>query len=758
MNETIVNVSGPKDVPEEGLLPDDVSLSSMQPIISDDDQGENKDNDENQKELNDTDLQEEQPDPVLERYLVACQKGDLATVKELIESGLVDINEDHDKIEEVTGLHWASINNRLSVVAYLVSRGADINAKAGTLHAPPLHWAARYGYVYIVDYLLKHGADPTLQDDQGFNLLHLSVNSSNIMLVLYVLFFVVSKGILDVDCQDPNGRTPLLWAAYQGDSLTVDSLLKLGAYIKIPDNGGFTPLHWGTLKGQPHVLMYLIQGGGDFFQKTNDGKDCFTIAQDMNTVFSLNEALKHSGFDSRGYPLKRYFSKSSHAKAVTFFTPWVFLGVAFYLFSHIHPLFALPSALILGIAVNKILNHFVLPSYETVGVTPLSLLRTPLYAGLFSGSVFWLLFVWLTKIIPKTIIEEFWSNLFLISTLSSITYLLMRLLRSDPGRVPAEKDHEKVRATISELLSIGKFDTRHFCIETWVRKPLRSRFSSLSSSLVARFDHYCPWIYNDVGVKNHKMFIFFIIAIEAAIWTFACLCMEYFDELEDNNEEYKGEIKCFLLSNDNLCAGLTYDLFTSLILLWVIFQSIWVGFLIIVQLFQILKGVTNYEFSKLMKENSRMSLDPIMVNEFFNTAPEELAVINGDVDNVDELSTVNAPRRPGSHLKKSRKCFDTCCAVTGMDQWFMVMREAFGISRSSSGPSESLKPSFPTNYGWRTNWKDFWLTSDTTAPIWQRIFFSSVTSKALLGGVEVDYYKLYKLPPKTGAEALQSNV
>lgn len=116
-----------------------------------------------------------------------------------------------------------------------------------------------------------------MTDDQGFNLLHLSVNSSNIMLVLYVLFNVVSKGLLDIDCRDPKGRTSLLWAAYQGDSLTVAELLKFGASIKIADTEGFTPLHWGTVKGQPHVLKYLIQDGADFFQKTDTGKDCLLL-------------------------------------------------------------------------------------------------------------------------------------------------------------------------------------------------------------------------------------------------------------------------------------------------------------------------------------------------------------------------------------------------------------------------------------------------------------------------------------------------
>lgn len=740
------------EAPYEEVSLENMSLSSVQPMLSNNAEDDGKGGDQQVENAQDEGeiSGQEVANPVLDRYFVACQKGDLETVKEMIEARLIDINEDHDPVEKVTGLHWASINNRLSVVAHLVACGANVNAKAGALSAPPLHWAARYGYVYIVDYLLEHGADPTLKDEQGFNLLHLAVTSSNIMLVLYVLFFVVSKGIIDVDCQDPNGRTPLLWAAYQGDSLTVEALLQFGAYPKVPDSGGFTPLHWGTLKGQPHVLMYLIQKGGDFFQKTNDGKDCFAIAQEMNTTYALNEALKHCGFDSQGYPLKRLFEKSYHAKLVTFFTPWVFLSVAFGLFTHLHPLLALPVTAAFAIATKKALNQFVLTSFEVNGVSQLTLLKTPLCAGVFSGSVFLVAVVWIRKILPWTLLEEFWANMMLAVLLIAITYHFIKLLQADPGSIPAETDYEAVRETTRELLKTGKFDARHFCIESWVRKPLRSRYSTFNKTLIARFDHYCPWVYNDIGLKNHKRFIFFIGLLEIAIGIFAYLCIEYFDELEDRNEDYNGDLKCFRLIGDEFCAGLKFDLFTTLVLLWAVFQSIWIGFLILVQTFQIFKGVTNYEFSKLMRDRKRMNMGDAEFNEVFGTAPDDLDQDSNKSPSDPTPSTGSAAvhTRLDPPNTATRRCCGTFCAITGMDQWIIVLKEAIGISRKALGTSNSSTLAIPTNYGWRTNFKDFWLNSDRTAPLWQRIFYTPRTSKALLGGKEVDYDKLYSYPEK----------
>ena len=61
--------------------------------------------------------------------------------KEIIDSGY-DVAQRDD--EDVTLLHWASINNRKDLVSFYVSKGAQIDARGGKLLATPLHWAVRY--------------------------------------------------------------------------------------------------------------------------------------------------------------------------------------------------------------------------------------------------------------------------------------------------------------------------------------------------------------------------------------------------------------------------------------------------------------------------------------------------------------------------------------------------------------------------------------------------------------------------------------
>ena len=727
---------------------------------------------------------ESKQNPILQEYWNACQTGDYPTVKRLISSHAVDITADFDPApsERITGLHWAAINNRLDIVKYLVSQGADPNFQSGAMRATPLHWAARYGYVHVVDYLIRvGGADVTLCDDQGFNLLHLAVNSSNIMLVAYVLFFCcvdtnATHAQLDINAVDPKGRSALLWAAYQGDSLTVKMLLRFGADLRLLDEGGFTALHWGCVKGQMHVLKMLIQAGGDVFQKTGDGKDCFMICDELKTRYALNQALATCGYTEQGYVIPKFFKKPEHAKLLTFLVPIWFIGATLYTFDVFRLLPAMVLTILHGVVVNRLLYKFVLPSYiprriddENKGRIFNShretLSRSPLLAGIFFGSLIWLTVLTLKN--SELTLKNFLSPLsqIFINVVPPTYVLFSRLVFSDPGVIPEAtlgQDLETIRTTILQLLEIGKFDTENFCIETWIRKPKRSKFSTFSNGVIMRFDHYCPWVYNDIGLRNHKIFLIFIFLIELGIFTFTAITLQRFDQLEElyegnTNRHGVAELTCsWTFGNDELCYGWVYDRSTFVFLVWSLFQSVWVGFLIAVQLFQIIVGVTNYEFNTYSRENRRRKnflAGGSMRNENFNTAPEELRNVHGDETDLDgtELPNEDATRLDVPQNDR-RNFFKFLFKLTGISQLVAILKETIGCSdtRSNSGSRGILKNlgSIPTNYGWKQNIIDFWMSSDVKAPFYSRFLGSPTSSKALLNGSEVDYSKLYELPTR----------
>ncbi|CAB4256014.1 similar to Saccharomyces cerevisiae YDR264C AKR1 Palmitoyl transferase involved in protein palmitoylation [Maudiozyma barnettii] len=754
--------------------------SSLQAVVSNEATSNvsNTEGQDSQQKLDDTKV----TNPILNEYQQACQSGEIVTVKKLVESGAIDIHQDFDPAEKVSGLHWAAINNRLTVVKYLVSQGAEVNCQAEKLHSTPLHWAARYGYVYIVDYLITFGADINLTDDQGFNLLHLAVNSSNIMLVAYVLFFVVNKGLLDINTQDPNGRTSLLWASYQGDSLTVALLLKFGANINLQDSGGFTALHWGVVKGQLHVIKYLIRAGGDFFQKTNDGKDCFVISNELHTAHSLKRALNSCGFKDNGYPTWRLFSEPLYAKFTIFITPLLFIGVVGNLFCVSNPIIWILVSMILGFSLSQFFQRLVLPSFigSSDASDPLidyNIARSPLMAGIFFGSLFWVTVVSTLMIVPKMVsIGAYASSTFILISLILSYVTFFKLLNSDPGIKPPVRDQpEIVRNTIIELMKLGKLDTENFCIETWVRKPLRSKYSKFSKGLVSRFDHFCPWVYNDIGLRNHKLFMFFVIVVECGIMAFTYLILESF-QLIKNNTVKSGitEDKCFLVGDSSLCYGYHHDKFSFIILMWSILQGSWILFLLIMQSFQVAKGVTSYEFTqyaRLAKHTMGSHSHPHSHNhdletgrgldETFNTTPEDMKSQDDGNEEYDEenFTTINGEEtNNGStdllmmqpHGRKS--IFGICYRLLGLTQLCQVMKETLGYDPNGSNCNLSLKNTrrvqIPTNYGMRTNVIDFLLTSDKGAPIWERFMYPPINSRALLNGIDVDYFSLYELPVK----------
>ena len=69
----------------------------------------------------------------------AVQYNAIERVKELIESG--QANAETPDIEGCYLLHWASINNHVELVRYLIAKGAPVDVKGGDLKSSALHWA-----------------------------------------------------------------------------------------------------------------------------------------------------------------------------------------------------------------------------------------------------------------------------------------------------------------------------------------------------------------------------------------------------------------------------------------------------------------------------------------------------------------------------------------------------------------------------------------------------------------------------------------
>jgi hypothetical protein len=81
------------------------------------------------------------PRPLAEEMTVvqAVQYNETERVKQLIEAGEADVNT--PDAEGCYLIHWASINNHVELVRYLISKGATVDIKGGDLQSTALHWA-----------------------------------------------------------------------------------------------------------------------------------------------------------------------------------------------------------------------------------------------------------------------------------------------------------------------------------------------------------------------------------------------------------------------------------------------------------------------------------------------------------------------------------------------------------------------------------------------------------------------------------------
>lgn len=167
-------------------------------------------------------------DVAAESFVNAAGKGDLKTVKMMLENGW---SPDHRGEHGRTALMNAALSGRKEVVEFLISRGADVNAKnefGGAPLADAVFNADKN--IAITNLLIDKGADINATNSEGRTLLmQLVVPGSYDERRLErkeTIKLLMEKGV-DMNAEDKKGRTAL---DYARDSLDVQMVDILGSY------------------------------------------------------------------------------------------------------------------------------------------------------------------------------------------------------------------------------------------------------------------------------------------------------------------------------------------------------------------------------------------------------------------------------------------------------------------------------------------------------------------------------------------------
>jgi uncharacterized protein len=232
----------------------------------------------------------------------AVKDGDLAGLRKLIASR-ADVNATSS--DGSTALLWAAYNNDAEMAKALLAAGAKVDV-ANKYGVTPLLQAARTGDAAVMDVLLKAGANPKQTHPEGETTLMAASRSGSVEAVNLLL----AKAV-DVNAADAfQNETALMWAAAEGHTNVVETLLKAGAdpnrkarvstltTRRNADHptGGFTALMWAARNGAEDTVKAIAKGGADLNLKNGDGASATMIAI-WNDRFDMAANLVNLGAD-----------------------------------------------------------------------------------------------------------------------------------------------------------------------------------------------------------------------------------------------------------------------------------------------------------------------------------------------------------------------------------------------------------------------------------------------------------------------------
>jgi len=369
------------------------------------------------------------------------------------------MDEDPGRVNEPDGagyrpLQWAALNNRVAGATLLLERGAAIGAGDNDGQTA-LHWACVRGSLPCAELLLRKGAALNAADSRGYTPMHVAAQYGHTGMIYHFKM----RWNADVEITDLDGRTALHWAAYKGFSDPVKLLVCMDADVYRADKEGCTALHWAAIKGKSEAAHCLVRAGG---------LNALTAVDvDGNTPGALASEKGH-----------RHLSQFLNSQQTTLLARdrfWNQKGMAIAC-----------VGVIVGLMLLFINCVVFARSTATMDVS----------------LAFWSLVVCVCASIGLLYMRRV-SN----ADPGFVTSTLLKSLRRGSRATSAETDVEE-RLNHPELWS-GNWS--QLCVTCKLVKPFGTKHCSMRDKCVARYDHYCPWMGNTIGKRNHRDFVVFLI-------------------------------------------------------------------------------------------------------------------------------------------------------------------------------------------------------------------------------------------------------
>lgn len=226
-------------------------------------------------------------------------------------------------------LHWACRSGFTDGVDFLLKKGSNINAKDSEGITPlmdalalrqtqiaekliihkdidvhiqdtkgrtALHWSCRTGSKSCTQLLLHRGADCNIRDFSNITPFQeaVAIRHSGVAMSL------IECGNFDINVRDWRGRTPLHWVSRTGLASCVQLLINAGADVNCQNREGRTPLMDAVLAGELGVMKVLLKNLDINVNQVDYTKQSalhLLLADGPYISMTLLEALAESGAD-----------------------------------------------------------------------------------------------------------------------------------------------------------------------------------------------------------------------------------------------------------------------------------------------------------------------------------------------------------------------------------------------------------------------------------------------------------------------------
>lgn len=183
----------------------------------------------------------------------AARNKDVKTVRLLV-SRHADVNARAG--DGSTALLWAAHWNDLDTADLLLHAGADANA-SNEFQMTPLSQACTNGSDALVRLLLKSGANPNTPIGTGVTPLLTCAKSGSVDAVKRLLEYGAA-----IEAREPDEhQTALMWAATEHQLSVAQALIEAHADLKAHSKAGFTAIHFAARQGDLEMVQLLLGAG-----------------------------------------------------------------------------------------------------------------------------------------------------------------------------------------------------------------------------------------------------------------------------------------------------------------------------------------------------------------------------------------------------------------------------------------------------------------------------------------------------------------